>query len=195
MERNLRLVFVNSLTSLRVIFAFVVVYLAYEDLWHIIFILTPLVLATDWADGELARRWNVISDFGKNLDPIADKMITAAFLWVIMVYYDFYVSYVVLSGIVLLYGFAIASLFTLNKKLTGRFMRVNRIGKYNSAILMIALGLIVFGILLDNEGGISEFFQILGLIVFGIAAAMSFVTFIKYLSVFRINMKAKHEAH
>jgi len=40
-----------------------------------------IAAATDWLDGYLARKLNLISDFGKFMDPLADKMLTtAAFL-------------------------------------------------------------------------------------------------------------------
>lgn len=35
---------------------------------------------TDWLDGYLARRMNVVSPLGRMLDPIADKLIVAAIL-------------------------------------------------------------------------------------------------------------------
>lgn len=37
-----------------------------------------LAISTDWVDGYLARRYDIVSDFGKLWDPIADKMLTGA---------------------------------------------------------------------------------------------------------------------
>ncbi|WP_261166148.1 CDP-diacylglycerol--glycerol-3-phosphate 3-phosphatidyltransferase [Microbacterium sp. Marseille-Q6965] len=35
-----------------------------------------VAISTDWVDGYLARRYDIVSDFGKLWDPIADKLLT-----------------------------------------------------------------------------------------------------------------------
>lgn len=37
---------------------------------------------TDYVDGQIARKWNQVSDFGKFLDPLADKLVTIAVMTV-----------------------------------------------------------------------------------------------------------------
>lgn len=44
------------------------------------FVLYALLAVTDWLDGYLARKWNVKSEIGRFLDPIADKLLIAAVL-------------------------------------------------------------------------------------------------------------------
>lgn len=39
-----------------------------------------IAAATDWFDGYLARKWNIESDFGAFLDPVADKLMVATVL-------------------------------------------------------------------------------------------------------------------
>lgn len=41
-------------------------------------ILFIVAISTDWVDGYLARRFDIVSDFGKLWDPIADKLLTGA---------------------------------------------------------------------------------------------------------------------
>jgi CDP-diacylglycerol--glycerol-3-phosphate 3-phosphatidyltransferase len=43
-------------------------------------ILFIVAIATDGIDGYIARRWNLVTDLGKLLDPIADKVLTGAAL-------------------------------------------------------------------------------------------------------------------
>lgn len=74
----------SKITLVRV--AFIPVYMVFmylsggqSGLWMwlalAVFILASL---TDYIDGQIARKWNQVSDFGKFLDPLADKLLTIA---------------------------------------------------------------------------------------------------------------------
>lgn len=75
-----------SLFRLLLIPLFVWLYVAKDDM-----IMTTVVLVlsglTDIADGYIARTYNMVSDFGKALDPVADKLTQLAMLFCLMYHF------------------------------------------------------------------------------------------------------------
>lgn len=78
----------NKLTVLRMIMVpvFVVVMMASNALWADLVGLFLFAAAsiTDMLDGKIARRYNLVTDFGKFMDPLADKFMVIGAMMVIL---------------------------------------------------------------------------------------------------------------
>ncbi|GAA1007850.1 CDP-diacylglycerol--glycerol-3-phosphate 3-phosphatidyltransferase [Nocardiopsis tropica] len=76
----------NALTVLRIVLVPVFLVALFADGGHdphwrwIAFIVFAVAMFTDRVDGQIARRYGLITDFGKLMDPIADKALTGAAL-------------------------------------------------------------------------------------------------------------------
>lgn len=75
----------NKLTLMRIILIpvfMIVLYWGFPGANYVALIIFIIASLTDWLDGKIARSRNLITDFGKFADPLADKMlVTAAMLW------------------------------------------------------------------------------------------------------------------
>lgn len=74
----------NKLTVMRVILIpfFLLFTLVFNIPYHMVWALLIFAIAsiTDWFDGRIARKNNLITSFGKFLDPLADKLLVMAAL-------------------------------------------------------------------------------------------------------------------
>ena len=90
----------NLLTLMRIVLIPVfigVYYLPFEGAHVAAAIIFALASVTDWLDGFLARRLKQMSPFGAFLDPVADKLLIASTLLVLVSAKD--INYIVLRFI------------------------------------------------------------------------------------------------
>ncbi len=110
--------------------------------WGIV--LFGFVLATDWVDGWVARTTGQVSDLGKILDPVADRLAIAAGLIALMVRgaFPMWAGVLVLARDLAVLGVGAAVLFLWHERVDVRF-----IGKAATFTLMTAIPAIAWGTL------------------------------------------------
>ena len=135
----------NKLTMLRVIMipAFMLVlYLDFHGANYVALVIFAVASATDYLDGYIARHHNQVTDFGKFMDPLADKcLVTAAMLWFVEV--GLMPAWALL--IVLVREFAISGL-RMNAATTGRVIAAGWSGKVKTFSTMICIMLMLLPI-------------------------------------------------
>ena len=68
----------NKITMLRIVLIPVFLVLAYAEMMMAALAVYIIACLSDFADGYIARHYNQISNFGKFMDPLADKMLVLA---------------------------------------------------------------------------------------------------------------------
>lgn len=97
---------------------------------------------TDYVDGEIARRWGLVTDFGKLMDPLADKVMTAA-AFVFLVPLGAVPAWV--AVLIITREFLITGLRQL-ALVKGRVLPAERMGKHKTS-WQIATVIFFFGLL------------------------------------------------
>ena len=99
---------------------------------------------TDYLDGHLARKWHMVTDFGKFSDPLADKLLTTVALIYMM--RDGVCSPVVLC-IILAREFAVSGLrMVAAGAKDGKVIAANMWGKVKTVLQMLTIIFYFFGI-------------------------------------------------
>ncbi len=136
----------NKLTVLRIImtpFFLAALLTPFPHHFLVALILFAAASITDYIDGNIARSQNLITDFGKFLDPLADKMLTtAAFLGFIKL--GIGVGIVWITFIVLIREFLITSLRLVSAG-KGNVIAANIWGKAKTVSQMVAIILAILG--------------------------------------------------
>ena len=129
---------------------------------------------TDWLDGYLARRWNQTSAFGAFLDPVADKLLVAACLIVLV--HDQRVHGLI-ALIIIGREITISALREWMASIGARTaVAVNQLGKWKTEVQMVALPMLLFnGVFLGIDT------RLVGTWLIYIAAALTVISMVVYL--------------
>ena len=99
------------------------------------FLIFLLAALTDLLDGIIARRWNLITDFGKLMDPLADKILTASAFICLIGFHDIPAWAVIL---IISREFLITGLRSLAAT-KGTIIPADNLGKHKTAWQMITI--------------------------------------------------------
>ena len=141
---------------------------------------------TDYLDGHLARKWHMVTDFGKFADPLADKLLTTvAFIYMLR---DGVCSPVVLC-IILAREFAVSGLrMVAAGAKDGKVIAANMWGKVKTVLQMLSIIFYFFGMSFATlsasgaEQGVRQIMVIsISMVLCWLVAAVTAISGIKYL--------------
>jgi cardiolipin synthase len=113
-----------------------------EDTTFIGLVLFGAVLATDWVDGAIARATGQVSELGKVLDPVSDRLAIAAGLVALVVRgaFPLWAALLILVRDALMLVAGLVLLSTRRARIEVRYL-----GKVATFTLMVAIGCIAWG--------------------------------------------------
>jgi len=143
--------------------------------------------ATDWLDGYLARKWKVVSGFGRMIDPIADKLLVAGCLIALCIVAQGNWMFMY-PAVAIIFRDILVSGAREHAALTGRVMPPTKLAKWKTAFEMAAVAvLIVWAIglatipLYETMPNVTHMARTGGLALLWLAALLSVYTGSLYL--------------
>ncbi|MGE5518201.1 MAG: CDP-diacylglycerol--glycerol-3-phosphate 3-phosphatidyltransferase [Bacteroidota bacterium] len=131
---------------------------------------------TDWFDGYVARSRNQVSALGRFLDPIADKLLVAAVLLMLVAFDRVSPASVLPALVILLREILVSGLREFLAEIRIG-MPVSRLAKWKTAIQMVALPVLLVGDVGPHELPV----RLIGEICLWVAAVLTMVTGWDYL--------------
>ena len=186
----------NKLSLLRVIMVplFVAVlvlpteafYSTYETWIRIIaaavFILTAL---TDMLDGQIARRCNLVTDFGKFIDPLADKFMVFGAMLGILYRFDYLRPVFIWAALVVIFReLAITSMRLIVANKSGKVVAAAWLGKVKTVTQVICIVVVLLEPVIIPEGNFVRDYYLLSYITTAAMTVMTLWSGIDYMKAY-----------
>ena len=137
----------NKLTMLRVIMvpffvAFLLLTPEYPMFKFIAFVLFVAASLTDLLDGYIARKYQLVTNFGKFMDPLADKLLVSAALICLTArgFIPAWMTIVIISREFIISGFRLIAAER------GIVIAAGWLGKWKTAVTMVMLAMMLLGV-------------------------------------------------
>ena len=143
--------FINLITVSRIVLgAIIFVFLTRTELYWYAFVLFFIASITDYFDGYLARKYNLVSQLGEILDPIADKILIVFLLFAISVNLtSYYIGF--LSAVIITREIWVGALRDFNARQNNiNATKVTFLAKTKTTIQLFTISCYLLGLSLNN---------------------------------------------
>ena len=145
---------------------------------------------TDFIDGHIARKYNLVTNLGKFLDPIADKVLVSTALICMLVKPEILLVMwaaewvMIVSGIcvaVILARELIVSGFRMVAASTGLVLAADKVGKVKTTFQDIAIAMLLAGANFFGLVTASKVFNVIGLVCLAVATVLTIWSGVGYI--------------
>lgn len=136
-----------------------------------------LAAFTDFLDGHIARKYDLVTNLGKFLDPVADKVLVSTALVVMLLPYGETVIlpfYAAIAVAIIIARELIVSGFRIIAANKGKVLAADKLGKIKTFIQDAAIVVLLVGA--SVTPGLYATINVIGLILLGIATVLTIVS-------------------
>ena len=163
----------NKLTTFRVLcIPIFVVFMLIESIPYNYYLAAIVASITDLFDGKIARKYHLVTNFGKFMDPLADKMlVSAALICLTPKMIPSWVVIIIISRELFISGFRMLAADQ------GIVLAAGWWGKFKTAFSMVMIIVLIVNTPLNNS-----VLYIIGQILIWISLALTIISMIEYVS-------------
>ena len=170
-----------------------------QNLWEYMYLFTWLTFVvaamTDFIDGHLARKLHLVTNLGKFLDPIADKVLVVAGLFIIVHGNYLPIPYLgLVCSVIIMARELIIGLFRQLAALQNFVLAADKLGKWKTATTLVAMGTLFIVPFQHIDNIFVRILQWIGSILFVVATILTIISGINYIVKNKMILQDQKEA-